>query len=185
MSDKLKGGMKDNKFVKKIDGVIRTLGDLFGKPMEGFESIVDSVDRNIYEFFYGKLDDGDRRHKGFIDHFYSGFQSLFTSLENNIKDLFRDKINPIVGALADRVSNLFGFSDFAGLKEGIKNSQFVKNTFGELKNAGRFVKSSVKSTFGEVRDFFTGASRNKASRGGYVTKSGMVSVSEGPRRERP
>lgn len=191
-SEKIKKAINENTFMQKVNKIIKSMGELFGKPMNGFESIVDTVDRNLYEFFYGRLDDHDRKHKSFIEQFYRGFESFFDQLQDGVKTLFRDHINPTIGIFADKFSNLFGYSDFGKMKDAIKNSKFVQNTKAELNKAFGWTKNAVSSTFGEVKNIVVGKDKKKdkkaedtkleeakAARGGIVTKSGMVSVSEG------
>ena len=183
-SESLKSKAKGSKAAQTIDRVSRAVGKLFGKPIDGFESVVDKVDRKIFEFFYGKIGDKeDQEHNSFIAKFYEGFEDFFKTLREKTKKLFDEKINPLLTAAGDKIAGLFGFRSFkdmwSGAKAFVKDSDIYRRTKEELKGAGRFVKNSVKSTFGEVKDFFTGGKKSKAARGGYVTKSGMVSVSEG------
>ena len=165
-----------------LGGVGEMLAGVLATPAESVRKAIVSADRAIFNLVYGRKEDGTEHDKGILDLIKQGFKDTFDTIKKEATKLYDKYMKPIVTAIGDKVANLFGKSTFAQLKEDfwkdLKESSFVKGFKDTVKGAGNYVKDSFGGVFGSVKNFF-GGSNNTASTGGFVTKSGMVSVSEG------
>ena len=165
-----------------LGGVGEMLAGVLATPAESVRKAIVSADRAIFNLVYGRKEDGTEHDKGILDLIKQGFKDTFDTIKKEATKLYDKYMKPIVTAIGDKIANLFGKSTFAELKENfwedLKESSFVKGFKDTVKGAGNYIKDSFGGVFGSVKNFF-GGSNNTASTGGFVTKSGMVSVSEG------
>ena len=164
-----------------------TVGDMFANvlatPAESIRGAIESADKAIFNLVFGRNKDGSENDNGILDAIKKGFKETFETIKTSAKKMFDGYIKPLFTALGDNIAKLFGKKSFKGLTKGlwkgIKNSKFGKGFVSTFKDAGNYVKDSFGGVFGSVKSFFGGKDNNTASTGGFVTKSGMVSVSEG------
>ena len=64
-------------------------------------------------------------------------------------------------------------------KESDGGKAYIGSLKDQVKGIGRSLGNTAKQYTGEVKDWFFGNMSERAARGGFVTKSGMISVSEG------
>lgn len=165
-----------------LGGVGEMLAGVLATPAESVRKAIVSADRAIFNLVYGRKQDGTEHDKGILDLIKQGFKDTFDTIKKEATKLYDKYMKPMFTAIGDKIANLFGKSTFAELKENfwedLKESSFVKGFKDTVKGAGNYIKDSFGGVFGSVKNFF-GGSNNTASTGGFVTKSGMVSVSEG------
>lgn len=158
------------------------LASVLATPAESIRNAIESADKAIFNLVFGRNKDGSENDNGILDAIKKGFKETFETIKISAKKMFDSYIKPLFTALGDNIAKLFGKRSFKGLTKGlwrgIKNSKFGKGFVNTFKDAGNYVKDSFGGVFGSVKSFFGGNS-NTASEGGFVTKSGMVSVSEG------
>ena len=158
------------------------LASVLATPAESIRNAIESADKAIFNLVFGRNKDGSENDNGILDAIKKGFKETFETIKTSAKKMFDSYIKPLFTALGDNIAKLFGKRSFKGLTKGlwrgIKNSKFGKGFVNTFKDAGNYVKDSFGGVFGSVKSFF-GGNGNTASRGGFVTKSGMVSVSEG------
>ena len=158
------------------------LASVLATPAESIRNAIESADKAIFNLVFGRNKDGSENDNGILDAIKKGFKETFETIKTSAKKMFDSYIKPLFTALGDNIAKLFGKRSFKGLTKGlwrgIKNSKFGKGFVNTFKDAGNYVKDSFGGVFGSVKSFFGGNS-NTASEGGFVTKSGMVSVSEG------
>ena len=99
---------------------------------------------------------------------------LFGAIQN-----LPDNIAKAIDAIKDKAKNWIGEK-----WRNFKESNFGKEYFGsmkdQVKDMGRSVWGHTKQSAGRVVEFFSNKGfKSSAARGGFVTKSGMISVSEG------
>ena len=159
------------------------LASVLATPAESIRSAIESADKAIFNLVFGRNKDGSENDNGILDAIKKGFKETFETIKTSAKKMFDSYIKPLFTALGDNIAKLFGKRSFKGLTKGlwrgIKNSKFGKGFVNTFKDAGNYVKDSFGGVFGSVKSFFGGKDGNTASEGGFVTKSGMVSVSEG------
>lgn len=165
-----------------LGGFGEMIAGALATPAESVRKAIVSADRAIFNLVYGRKEDGTEHDKGILDLIKQGFKDTFDTIKKEATKVFDKYMKPMLTAIGDKIANIFGKSSFAQLKEefwkDLKESSFVKGFKDTIKGAGSYVKDSFGGVFGSVKNFF-GGSNNTASRGGFVTKSGMVSVSEG------
>lgn len=158
------------------------LASVLATPAESIRNAIESADKAIFNLVFGRNKDGSENDNGILDAIKKGFKETFETIKTSAKKMFDSYIKPLFTALGDNIAKLFGKRSFKGLTKGlwrgIKNSKFGKGFVNTFKDAGNYVKDSFGGVFGSVKSFF-GGNGNTASGGGFVTKSGMVSVSEG------
>ena len=159
------------------------LANILATPAESIRGAIESADKAIFNLVFGRNKDGSENDNGILDTIKKGFKETFETIKTSAKKMFDSYIKPLFTALGDNIAKLFGKRSFKGLTKGlwkgIKNSKFGKGFVNTFKDAGNYVKDSFGGVFGSVKSFFGGKDNNTASTGGFVTKSGMVSVSEG------
>lgn len=159
------------------------LANVLATPAESIRGAIESADKAIFNLVFGRNKDGSENDNGILDAIKKGFKETFETIKTSAKKMFDSYIKPLFAAIGDNIAKLFGKKSFKGLTKGlwkgIKNSKFGKGFVNTFKDAGNYVKDSFGGVFGSVKSFFGGKDNNTASRGGFVTKSGMVSVSEG------
>lgn len=99
---------------------------------------------------------------------------LFGAIQN-----LPDNIAKAIDAIKDKAKNWIGEK-----WRNFKESNFGKEYFGSIKDQvkgmGRSIWGHTKQSAGRVVEFFSNKGfKPSAARGGFVTKSGMISVSEG------
>lgn len=159
------------------------LASVLATPAESIRGAIESADKAIFNLVFGRNKDGSENDNGILDAIKKGFEETFETIKTGAKKMFDSYIKPLFAAIGDNIAKLFGEKSFKGLTKGlwkgIKNSKFGEGFVDTFKDAGNYVKDSFGGVFGSVKSFFGGKDSNTASRGGFVTKSGMVSVSEG------
>lgn len=206
------------KWLKKRSGKLGKGGEvvagLLDFPIKSLRSAMDYADNTMYSMVYGRSN--DKENPGILAKIMQGFDDTFKTIKSSVSKFFKDTFSPMVMAFADRMSNVFGFSDFKSMQNqifsGIKNSKFVSGVKSNLKGAGKWVANSIGGTLSELDNYFTGGkissgmkglfgkvssfggrvrpnvmgsvfnngrNQDQAADGGMVTKSGMISVSEG------
>ena len=184
MSIQLKNGSDDN-VSDEIQGVSSgvTQPNLKNDFADGF---TDDIDPNDPESkFRGGLGDGTVD----IDKINDLLTKMFIG-NTNIKQFIADgglvqAIRDIPGAIKNAVEDLKNKAKewLIGKWNKFKESDGGKAYFGSLKDQakgiGRELGNTAKQYAGEVKNWFFGNMDSRAANGGFVTKSGMVSVSEG------
>lgn len=202
LKDRFTEGLRKNRLFKKMGKTGDFLAGLIEGPSNIVRNVLDSVDDLMYQAIYGKQE--GKENPGILAKIMQGFDDTFSTIKTEAKNLFRDHISPLIAAVGDKISNLFGFKTFKDMKDhamnGLKNSVFFQNVGNELKSAGKWARDAVFDSAGEIGDYFTGGrfrtgvknlmgkvksfgkrstTTEQAADGGHVTKSGMVAVSEG------
>lgn len=191
--DNIENWMKNNKYLKRMGKTGELIAGLISGPTSMVRRYIDKADTELYKFFFGEHADSDA---GILGQITQGFKDTFNSLKTSLKDAAHDILAPLGTVIGDRIAGLFGFKNMGELmKEGIWESNLMQGVRGNLKSAGKWMKDSifetadhftgggfsrtVSSVMGKVKDFRAKKEAGNAARGGLVTKSGMVSVSEG------
>lgn len=197
LKDDIEQKLKNNFLTRRFGKVGAFISELLDMPIKGVRSIIDTADNLMYDMIYGR--DKSKENPGILQKIMEGFDTTFDTIKKHAKNLFRDHISPFLSAMGDNIAQLFGFKDMKSAFSGIKNSKFVKEVGSSLKGAAKWVGRSIKDTVVDVGDYFTnGSFRGKvdsiigavkgfgksktepqAAKGGMVTKTGMVAVSEG------
>lgn len=172
------------------------LQNMLSIPAAKISTMIDNADKNIYNLFYGETSDKP----GIFAKMVQGFDDTFAKIKASVHSAIHDTFAPMATLIGDKIAGAFGFSSFKDMmKEGVLNSNFIQGVKDNLKGAWNWSKSGVKEAVSSTGDFFTGGmftpkmkevigavkgfGKNRetvqAAHGGMVTKSGMISVSEG------
>ena len=150
------------------------------KDRDSRHTMFDTIGESIATVMVGNVDK---------DTIKQGVLGLLKAMPGLIGDEFKKAIDSIKN-LWDKFKESALGQKLIGKWNDFKNTDFYRDFTGEFHNAGRWVKDSFKSTYSNVKSKFAGVlgerddgspfiSKGKASRGGHVLKSGIVSVSEG------
>lgn len=191
--------MRESDYVSgKIKEIIYGVDDLLRTPATAVSKLVDSATVSINNLIYGK-DDGDEE-DGFLGYIFKETKKLFTNfnhwINEKILEPLADKFDiHSFGDLFKQVFNIFGvdleqmkarlnkaivgITNEDGEKEGGFLSGIINGTKADLKSSLSWGKNAFTNSLGMVKNVLTGKEEPAAAHGGYVSKTGMISVSEG------
>lgn len=145
-----------------IKSLTNSISKLFKVPADMVTDILNAAQVSMKRTIYGeKSNNGET---GLMQYLGSGLKSVFNKINENIDKTYYGRLAKDLGK--NLVEKLFGTKDEDGKRSGGKFSGFANATSDSLKDAWGWIKS-----------VFTGMPT--AANGRKVTKSGVVSVSEG------
>ena len=169
----LYGGNKANRIKNKIENssvaqAVRKVSDaisgLLHTPMKAVESLMAGAEVSMQRLIFGKESD-DPNEKGFVQVIKDGLNKTFDSMEEKLHGFFERH---------EKARNLWnkirGTKNEEGKYENGFLSNWLNSTDEELGKAGKWFKGAFTEPFSD---------NGEAASGRKVTKSGVVSVSEG------
>lgn len=157
IANNAKSKISNNSAVKSLTNA---LGRFFKVPADMITDILNAAQVSMKRVIYGeKSDNGET---GLMQYLGQGLKSVFDKINENLDKTYYGRMaKDLSKNLAEK---LFGTKGEDGKRSGGKFSGFVNDTTDSLKGAWDWVKSAFVGT---------------AANGRKVTKSGIISVSEG------
>ena len=166
----IRGTSDDSNKIGAAKKIFKNIQSIFTKPAEVVSEILAAGNMSMYHLIYGKSDDDE---KGLFAYFFKKADGIFDKFDK----FFEDKFD---------FSFKAWFKNLMGKAKETETAQSVKS---ELKAAGKWMKDETMRMFGfepkaredngegETEDI--GGDNGTAAFGRKVTKTGVVTVSEG------
>lgn len=157
------GALSERYFGSNWKGAPRAGIQLLRAPFDAATNFLNEITNSFNSFLWG---DPKGSEKGV-------FSRMIEKIDSGLDKLFEDGIGKTIkNGFKNFRDYLFGKENTPGFLNG-----FLTNTFNELKNAGRWVGNTAKAAL--YTPIFKNNNNGTAAEGRQVTKSGVVTVSEG------
>lgn len=173
LGTKIKEKLGESTVGQAIEKMSSSIGKLFNVPIETMQKITNTVEASLTHFITGSSEDENEVTLGSLME--TNMSDLFSSLKDKMSDFFEKSPKEMAKAAAEK---LFGKKG----EDGKRSGGFFSNWFNETKDAFGSTGKWMKNVFfgGKESNSDNEESLNPSSRNGRkVTKSGIVSVSEG------